>query len=137
MEAYSHFENMNHPIENGTYQESRQKLCSECNNPILTAEDAVMSGEFSYRHRTCPLTKVLWLKDYLAPGGKYPYSQLTEDMERLIREGFKVNVLSVPGFHMASGHPDLVKFNTPFWDNQGYWYKTAKDCINRENGFSE
>lgn len=53
-EPYSHHENTNHPQTNGTYDDQSQPVCCVCNKPIETAEDGVLCGEFSRRHRTCP-----------------------------------------------------------------------------------
>jgi hypothetical protein len=51
-EAYSHHENDNHPIENGTYRHEGRR-CDRCLKPINSAEDAVEIGEFAYAHPQC------------------------------------------------------------------------------------
>lgn len=72
----------------------------------------------------------LRLRDYLQPGGKYPYNKLFEDMEAALAAGNRVVVISVPGFVMASGNPGYLR---PWNDNERT-YKSAKDCVNKRNG---
>lgn len=45
-------ENDNHPLTLGTYRWDEPIRCSQCGKPVAL-EDQVMSGEFSYRHRSC------------------------------------------------------------------------------------
>lgn len=54
MEPYNPLENVNHPAENGTYDDERDPMmiCSYCNKP-LNADNRVLVGEFSYAHREC------------------------------------------------------------------------------------
>ncbi len=77
------------------------------------------------------------LRDYLQPGGIYPYKQLPEDMEHYLKQGYTVYVYSVPGFMMAAGHPNLVESSYPWSDGHELSYKTAKDCIDLKNGLTD
>lgn len=70
------------------------------------------------------------LRDYLSPGGRYPYAQLTVDMERQLAAGVRVLVISVSGTIMAFGHPG----DSRPWSDGERSYKTAKDCIDRKRG---
>jgi hypothetical protein len=45
--------NDNHPLTNGTYNDSDPPVCSICNKPISQAEDRKLTGEFSYGHKGC------------------------------------------------------------------------------------
>lgn len=72
------------------------------------------------------------LRDYLSPGGKYPYNQLFRDMQAAFDAGRAVYVWSVPGFMIAAGHPDDTS-GYPWSDGRGGWYATPRDCINMEN----
>ena len=71
------------------------------------------------------------LREYLAPGGRKPYSSLVPDLENAFQAGNTVYLWSVPGFLMLAGHPDLA-FRP--WSDGDKWYKTAKDALDRKNG---
>lgn len=49
------------------------------------------------------------LRDYLTPGGVYPYNELAPDLEAALAQGRKVYLISVPGFMMVSGYPGHAK----------------------------
>jgi hypothetical protein len=76
------------------------------------------------------------LRDYLSPGGKYPYDRLAEHMEAELARGNTVYVWSVPGFFMLSGHPDPNNYGKKWraWSDGNYDYKTAKDALRMKNG---
>lgn len=53
-EPYNSYENVNHPLENGTYRENDTPICPLCNKPLTgPAEDRVLVGDFTYAHREC------------------------------------------------------------------------------------
>ena len=75
------------------------------------------------------------LRDYLVPGGRYPYEQLAGDMEMAFLKGFNVSLLSVPEFLMVLG---LQHANKKPWDVKKPWctegmrrkrYARAADAI--------
>ncbi len=71
----------------------------------------------------------IYLRDYLSPGGKYPYERLTIDMENALEAG-GVSVISVPGFLMIWGSKEYAK---P-WMADGKTYKTAYEALNGKRG---
>lgn len=72
------------------------------------------------------------LRDYLSPGGLYNYDLLPAHCEKWLSKGYKVSVVSVPGFLMFTGWPnrkgkkwsklDMGKFRE---------YKTAYEALKR------
>lgn len=76
------------------------------------------------------------LRDYLSPGGRHPYDRLAPDLEAALARGATVYLWSVPGFFMASGHPDPGEHGAKWrpWSDGNKYYKTAKDCIRMKNG---
>jgi hypothetical protein len=97
----------------------------------LTAAEAAELAELERKAvaRTEPLD--MQLRDYLNPGGLYPYELLTEHLESGLATGRTVYLWSVPGFMMLAGHPG---FERPWSDGQGVYYRTAADALNRKNG---
>jgi len=77
---------------------------------------------------------ILYLRDYLVPGGIHPYEQLPVDMEKAFAGGNDVTVVSVPGFTMAMAFDEFRNSERPWSDGNGFYYKTAKDCIDIRNG---
>lgn len=81
--------------------------------------------------------RTFYLRDYLAPGGNHPYSQLATDLEECRKAGYEVCLKSVPGFIIAFGTPDnkyrgiFAKY--PWTDTDGRFYRTAEECIARKN----
>ena len=79
-------------------------------------------------------TATFRLRDYLVPGGRYPYEQLAGDMEMVFLKGFNVSLLSVPGFLMVLG---LQQGGKEPWDVKKPWsradgrkrYARAADAI--------
>lgn len=68
-----------------------------------------------------------WLREYLVPGGKYPYSELAEDMEQALQIVDKVYLWSVPGFLMVSGYQGG---EFPWHSiNADTWHKSAKEAL--------
>jgi hypothetical protein len=69
-----------------------------------------------------PHTRRVWfsLRDYLKPGGRYPYEELAEDLEASVAAGYKTYLRSVPGFMMLAGYPE------PDGDGNR-WHKTDTD----------
>jgi hypothetical protein len=53
------------------------------------------------------------LRDYLSPGGRYPYDDLASDLEAALAQGYTVYLFSVPGFMMLAGHPDALQDADP------------------------
>ena len=74
----------------------------------------------------------VYLRDYLRPGGRYPYDRLPLDLEGLLTAGCCVVLLSVPGFPMLYGHPDLQ--SRRWHDGDGVWYESASDCLAGRHG---
>jgi hypothetical protein len=74
----------------------------------------------------------LELRDYLKPGGVYPYERLFEHMQQAMDAGNTVYVWGCAGHFVASGHPDITEL--PWHDGSGYYYKTAKNCVQRRGG---
>lgn len=75
------------------------------------------------------------LRDYLVPGGKYPYSDLAKNLEDARKQGHIVYLYSVPGFMIVSGYPDVEgEDNSLPWHDcdepseHGY-YATAKEAL--------
>jgi hypothetical protein len=70
------------------------------------------------------------LRDYLMPGGCYPYESLAPKMEQARNAGFTVYLWSVPGFLMVAGHPGNEKRPWSV-ETMGTWryYSTAAKAI--------
>lgn len=73
------------------------------------------------------------LRDYLSPGGYYPYEDMARDLETALSAGFTVYLFSVPGFMMLAGHPDTLQDPDPApWHVTDYgdgWYGTAREAL--------
>jgi len=73
------------------------------------------------------------LRDYLSPGGRYPYADLAGDLEAALADGFTVYLFSVPGFMMLAGHPsepgceDLEPWHVT--DAGDEYHKTAAEAL--------
>jgi hypothetical protein len=72
------------------------------------------------------------LRDYLSPGGKYPYAALAPALEAALAAGQRVYLWSVPRFFMLAGHPGITDGRP--WSDGTHWYKTAADAIRRKGG---
>lgn len=65
------------------------------------------------------------LRDYLSPGGRFPYEELASDMETAWLKGYSVYLYSVPDFLMVSaGH--YGKQNKPWCIDAAYGRKRMK-----------
>ena len=71
----------------------------------------------------------LYLRDYLSPGGLYPYDCLTEHCEHWLKEGYRVCVLSVPGFVMFTGNPKYKKAWSVLSMGKFKTFKTAYEAM--------
>ncbi len=74
------------------------------------------------------------LREYLGPNGKYPYDDLAQDLEDALADGKKVYLISVPGFMMVAGHPDLLSLEDPKpWHicdrTKGGYFGTAREAL--------
>lgn len=67
------------------------------------------------------------LRDYLSPGGSYPYEMLFVHANKALAEGKKVYLWSVPGFLMVSGWPGEKKPWMTGADIGGHRVKTFRD----------
>ena len=74
-----------------------------------------------------------YLRDYLSPGGKHPYSQLVPDLEAALAAGATVYLWSVPGFFVLAGHPEMRPTRRP-WSDGDQWYRTAADALRHVRG---
>jgi hypothetical protein len=76
--------------------------------------------------------KTFYLRDYLSPGGRYPYERLPKDMQAAFDEGYGVMLLSVPGFPMISAYPEY-KMKKPWCvdptKHKPKCYKTAAEAF--------
>jgi len=63
------------------------------------------------------------LRDYLCPGGKYPYDDLRKDMQAAFNAGLHIYLWSLPNHLVLAGHPDLSE--NP--DNLGCWHVIFDD----------
>jgi hypothetical protein len=82
-------------------------------------------------------TTTFHLRDYLSPGGRYPYDKLAPDMERALAAGNEVSLLSVPGFLMVRGDPSLADEGLKPWTDNRHallFYPTARMAIRGEGG---
>lgn len=70
-----------------------------------------------------------YLRDYLSPGGKYPYDDLPNDLEQALKAGYTVYLFSVPGFMMLAGHPDGELYPWHITDYGDVWFATAKEAL--------
>ena len=74
------------------------------------------------------------LRDYLGPGGRYPYKDLAADLEAAKAAGYVVYVFNVAGFMMLAGHPpdptyilpDLTPWHTIDTDE---YFATAREAL--------
>ena len=66
------------------------------------------------------------LRDYLSPGGMFPYSELDGDLEAARLDGFPVVLISVPGFLVCHADPK-IKTKRP-------WYSSARSKAYRTAG---
>lgn len=84
------------------------------------------------------MTSKFYLKDYLGPGGKYPYETLAPKMEQALQTG-DVHLISVPGFLMVIGHHEDKGRKYPWVScNAGRdMYTSAADAISYKNGVDE
>lgn len=76
------------------------------------------------------------LADYLLPNGKYPYKQLAEDMKSALAKGKTVWLISVPGFLMGIGHPDLQTYPWSRFSGTTEYYKTPEDLLAMRDGIT-
>jgi len=80
--------------------------------------------------------KTFHLRDYLTPGGRYPYERLPKDMQAAYDQGFGVMLLSVPGFPMISAYPEY-KMKKPWCVDPTQYrpkcYKTAAEAMRRRS----
>lgn len=73
----------------------------------------------------------LYLRDYLMPGGLYPYDCLPQHCEHWLAQGYEVCVISVPGFLMFSGHPGYKKPWGSLSMGKFKQYKTAYEALHK------
>ncbi len=76
---------------------------------------------------------VFRLRDYLSPGGKYPYDDLAPDLESAFSAGYVVYLFDVPGNMMVTGYP-LEEDDDDYrpWANmdcRDMYYGTAKEAL--------
>lgn len=79
-------------------------------------------------------THTIHLRDYLSPGGRYPYAKLSVDMGLALENGKDVVVLSVPGFLMVRGSADLAKEGRRAWCADGKYYVTPYEALRGIDG---
>jgi hypothetical protein len=72
---------------------------------------------------------VFRLRDYLVPGGRYPYSELAADLEEALAAGNTVYLYSVPGFMMLAGHPDGEGEPWHVTDSRDAYFERAMDAL--------
>lgn len=73
----------------------------------------------------------LYLRDYLVPGGIYPYDTLPIHCEEWLKKGYKVAVISVPGWLMFSGWPGRAKPWSTLSMGKFHQYKTAREALRK------
>lgn len=74
--------------------------------------------------------KTFYLRDYLVPGGRYPYERLPGDMEVALAQGYTVSLISVPGFLMVLGWPGKKKpWCRELMGGREKCFKTAREAI--------
>jgi hypothetical protein len=76
----------------------------------------------------------LHLRDYLTPGGRYPYERLPGDMMMALSRGCDVMLLSVPGFLMVWGSALLAKEGRRAWSSDRRYYATAYEALRGIHG---
>lgn len=120
--------------------------CPECGFKVPTGKvttqkveievepDGDVEVEVTRAHVATQFEKVE-LRDYLSPGGRYPYRMLPKHLEDMRRAGHNVMLYDVPGFHMLTGWSDEENlYEGRPWSREGKYYKSALDALKERGG---